>query len=101
MRLVKASSATRSGAPHQCKREGFLRRIGSPAVAALGCVLITTVFGVPVFTQASFNTSYQTTDFSGEWTTVGGEIPLCPHCRAAAPRDRLHGRVLRLLRTAL
>jgi len=40
----------------------------------LGCLLIT--FGVsgPVFAQASFNTSYQTTDFSGEWSEIRHEI---------------------------
>jgi len=31
---------------------------------------------VPALAQASFNTTYQTTDFSGEWVAVGGEIPL-------------------------
>ena len=59
-----------------------MHRIGRPAVAALGCLLITVALGVPAFAQASFNTSYQTTDFSGEWTAVGGEVPFAgrvPH----------------------
>ncbi len=59
-----------------------MHRIGRPMVAALGCLLITTAVGVPAFAQASFNTSHQTTDFSGEWTAVGGEVPFAgrvPH----------------------
>ncbi len=42
----------------------------------VGCVglLLALGHGVPAFAQASFNTSYQTTDFSGEWTEIRHEI---------------------------
>jgi hypothetical protein len=40
----------------------------------LGCLLITLAVSGPAFAQASFNTSYQTTDFSGEWSEIRHEI---------------------------
>ena len=40
----------------------------------LGCLLITLTVSGPVSAQASFNTSYQTTDFSGEWSEIRHEI---------------------------
>jgi len=40
---------------------------------ALACVF-TVMLGGLVFGQASFNTSIQTTDFSGEWTEIPHEI---------------------------
>ena len=43
-------------------------------VIGLGCLLITLTLSVPVLAQrGSFVTSYQTTDFSGEWTEIDHE----------------------------
>ena len=44
------------------------------AAVAVGCLLITVALTSPAFGQASFNTSIQTTDFSGEWTEIAHEI---------------------------
>jgi hypothetical protein len=52
-----------------------MHRGGRVIVAVLGCLLVTTALGVHTFAQASFATPYQTTDFSGEWWAVGGDIP--------------------------
>ncbi len=45
-------------------------------VIGLGCLLITLTLSVPALAQGSFVTSYQTTDFSGEWTEMGMSRPL-------------------------
>ena len=44
------------------------------AAVAAGGLLITVALSEPAFSQASFNTSIQTTDFSGEWTEFGQEV---------------------------
>ena len=51
-------------------------RTGPPSVlaTALASLALASVFGVLVLAQASFNASYQTTDFSGEWTEIPHEI---------------------------
>jgi len=50
-----------------------MRAVARAAVGVLAVVL-TMTRGVPVLGQASFNTSIQTTDFSGEWTELTHEI---------------------------
>ena len=52
-----------------------MHRGGRATVAVLGCLLVTTALGVQLFAQASFATTYQTTDFSGEWWAVGNDVP--------------------------
>ena len=74
-----------------------MHRGGRATVAVFGC-LLATALGVRALAQASFTTPYQTTDFSGEWWAV---VSLCAFCRPDAVRGRLHGRALRLLRTAV
>ena len=51
-----------------------MRRVNRAAVLG-GALLLTIALSIPVFGQASFNTSYQTTDFSGEWTSTGKGEP--------------------------
>ena len=43
-------------------------------VAGVAGLLLAITPNVPLFGQASFNTSIQTTDFSGEWTEIPHEI---------------------------
>ena len=51
-----------------------MRSVARTTSIGFGCLLITLVVSGPAFGQASFNTSYQTTDFSGEWTEIRHEI---------------------------
>jgi len=51
-----------------------MRSVHRAAAVAVGCLLITVALTSPAFGQASFNTSIQTTDFSGEWTEIAHEI---------------------------
>ena len=43
-------------------------------VAAIGCVLLAVALAAPALGPASFTTSIQTTDFSGEWSEIVHEI---------------------------
>ena len=52
-----------------------MHRGGRATVAMLGCLLVATALGIRTFAQASFATTYQTTDFSGEWWAVGNDVP--------------------------
>ncbi len=52
-----------------------MRSVTRTTVIGFGCLLITLTLSVPVLAQrGSFVTSYQTTDFSGEWTDINHEI---------------------------
>jgi len=51
-----------------------MRTVHRATIAAFGCLLLAVLLGVLLSAQASFNTSYQTTDFSGEWTEIPHEI---------------------------
>lgn len=45
-----------------------------PARIGVLCALVVLLRCVPAFAQAAFVTSYQTTDFSGEWTEIAHEV---------------------------
>jgi hypothetical protein len=47
----------------------------SSLVAGVSCLLLTITLNDAAFGQASFTTSIQTTDFSGEWTSTGKGEP--------------------------
>jgi hypothetical protein len=49
--------------------------VNRATVVGVGCLLLTMTVSIPAFGQASFNTSIQTTDFSGEWTSTGKGQP--------------------------
>ena len=51
-----------------------MRSVTRATVIGLGCLLITLTLSVLALAQASFVTSYQTTDFSGEWTEIDHEM---------------------------
>lgn len=51
-----------------------MRSVTRAAIVGFGCLLVTMALSVPAFAQAAFVTSYQTTDFSGEWTEIAHEI---------------------------
>jgi len=51
-----------------------MRTVHRATIAGFGCLLLAVLLGVLLSAQASFNTSYQTTDFSGEWTEIPHEI---------------------------
>ena len=51
-----------------------MKRAIRAAICGCAFALFATVSSAPAYAQASFDTPYQTTDFSGEWTEIANEI---------------------------
>src|SRR5678815_5276830 len=53
---------------------GSMKRAIRTAMYGCAGVLCVTLFSATAYGQAAFDTPYQTTDFSGEWTEIAHEV---------------------------